>query len=184
MQLRRIRWPGLLLGISAVAAVTTVWAQSGGSYDASYTAFDSAGTNNSIGNNPPTGNGGTGGTLPGGGVTVPSGSGTLDMSAIAAKVDPSVVNIDTTLAQGRAAGTGMLISSTGEILTNNHVIADATSIKVVIGGAGPSHDAKVVGYDVTEDVALLQITDKVSNLPTITFGRRAKVVFLVEGHFD
>ena len=63
--------------------------------------------------------------------------------------------------QGRAAGTGMLISSTGEILTNNHVIADATSIKVTIGGIGATHDAKVVGYDVTEDVALIQITDKV-----------------------
>jgi len=56
------------------------------------------------------------------------------MSAIAAKVDPALVNIDTTLAQGRAAGTGMLISSTGEILTNNHVIADAKTIKVVVGG--------------------------------------------------
>ena len=55
----------------------------------------------------------------------------------------------------------MLISSTGEILTNNHVIADATSIKVTIGGTGPTYDAKVVGYDVTDDVALLQITDKV-----------------------
>lgn len=43
MPLKRIRWPGLLLGASAVAAVTTVWAQSGGSYDASYTTFDSAG---------------------------------------------------------------------------------------------------------------------------------------------
>ncbi len=80
------------------------------------------------------------------------------------------MNINTTLAQGRAAGTGMLISSTGEILTNNHVIADATSIHVVIGGTGSSHVAKVVGYDVSDDIALLQITDKVSNLPTVTFG--------------
>ena len=80
--------------------------------------------------------------------------GSLDTNAIAAKVDPAIVNINTTLAQGRAAGTGMIISSTGEILTNNHVIADATSIKVTIGGTGPTYDAKVVGYDVTDDVAL------------------------------
>jgi S1-C subfamily serine protease len=69
----------------------------------------------------------------------------------------------------------MLISSTGEILTNNHVIADATSIKVVIGGKGDSHNAKVVGYDVTHDVALLQITDSVKDLPTIVFGDPSKV---------
>ena len=164
-------------GLAALAALALVLASAGvgagvaiAVHNNSNTrTFDAAG-NNSLGNNPPS-NGGLGGTLPGGGTdTVPSGSGTLDMSAIAAKVDPALVNIDTTLAQGRAAGTGMLISSTGEILTNNHVIADATSIKVVIGGTGPSHDAKVVGYDVTEDVALIQITDNVSNLPTITFG--------------
>jgi S1-C subfamily serine protease len=165
-------------GLAALAALALVFASAGvgagvaiAVHNNSNTrTFDSAGTN-SLGNNPPTGNGGTGVTLPGGGNgSVPSGGGTLDMSAIAAKVDPALVNIDTTLAQGRAAGTGMLISSTGEILTNNHVIADAKTIKVVIGGTGPSHDAKVVGYDVTEDVALLQITDNVSNLPTITFG--------------
>jgi S1-C subfamily serine protease len=104
-----------------------------------------------------------------------SGTGSIDVNAIAAKVDPAIVNINTTLANGRAAGTGMLISSTGEILTNNHVIADATSIKVVIGGQGGSHPAKVVGYDVSHDVALLQITDDVKDLPTIVFGDPSKV---------
>ena len=43
MHLKRMRWPGILLGLSAVAAVTTVWAQSGGSYDASFTTFDAGG---------------------------------------------------------------------------------------------------------------------------------------------
>ncbi|MDQ1462063.1 MAG: hypothetical protein QOI08_3547 [Actinomycetota bacterium] len=140
--------------------------------------FDSANTVPTI----PSDNGGFG--VPGtiapsfggnGGTTAPSRGGTLDMNAIAGKVDPALVNINTTLAQGRAAGTGMLISSTGEILTNNHVIADSTSIKVTVGGTGPTYTAKVVGYDVTEDVALLQITDKVSNLPTVTFGDPSKV---------
>ena len=140
--------------------------------------FDTSGDTSNNANNLPSGNSGNaGGTLPGGGTsgTSPSGSGSLDVNAIATKVDPALVNINTTLAQGRAAGSGMLISSTGEILTNNHVIADATSIKVSIGGTGPSHDAKVVGYDITEDVALLQIVDKVSNLPTVTFGEPSKV---------
>ncbi len=43
MHLKRMHWPGMLLGLSAVAAVTTVWAQSGGSYDASITTFDAGG---------------------------------------------------------------------------------------------------------------------------------------------
>ena len=43
MHLKRIRWPVLLLGISAIAAVTTVWAQTGGGYDASFTTFDAGG---------------------------------------------------------------------------------------------------------------------------------------------
>jgi S1-C subfamily serine protease len=136
--------------------------------------FDTAG-NNSI---PPSNNNGLGGNggLGNGnsGTTIPA-TGTLDVNAIASKVNSALVNINTTLAQGRAAGTGMLISSTGEILTNNHVIAEATSIKVTPGGTGPSYNAKVIGYDITEDVALLQITDRVSNLPTVTFGEPSKV---------
>ncbi len=69
----------------------------------------------------------------------------------------------------------MIITSDGEILTNNHVIADATSIKVTVGGTGSTYDAKVLGYDVTEDVALIKITDKVSNLPTVKLGDASKV---------
>lgn len=178
-------------GLAALAALALVLASAGvgagvaiAVHDhSSPRSFDSAGSN-SFGNTNPNnggfGNGGfgNGGTNNNGGTngTVPSGSGTLDMNAIAAKVDPALVDINTTLAQGRAAGTGMLISSDGEILTNNHVIADATSIKVTVdGGTGATYNAKVVGYDVTEDVALVKITDKVSNLPTVTFGDPSKV---------
>jgi S1-C subfamily serine protease len=103
-----------------------------------------------------------------------SGSGTLDASAIAAKVSPALVNINTTLSDGRAAGTGIIIGSSGEVLTNNHVIADATSIKVDIGGTGNTHDAQVVGYDVADDVALVQIQG-VSNLKTVDLGDPSKL---------
>jgi S1-C subfamily serine protease len=98
-----------------------------------------------------------------------SGSGSLNSNDIASKVTPAIVDINTTLGQtGRAAGTGMVISSDGFILTNNHVIADATSIKVTIGGTGPTYDGKVIGYDVADDVALVKIN--ASNLKTITIG--------------
>ena len=85
-------------------------------------------------------------------------------------MDPTIVDINTTLeGGGEAAGTGMVISSNGLVLTNNHVIANSTSIQVSIGGTGYEHTAKVVGYDVPDDVALVQIQG-VSGLKTISIG--------------
>jgi S1-C subfamily serine protease len=98
----------------------------------------------------------------------------LDPTAIAAKVDPGVVDVTTTLANGSAAGTGMVLTSSGLILTNNHVIADATDIRVQIDGSGPTYPAKVVGYDVTDDVALVQVQN-LSGLKTVTVGDSSKV---------
>jgi S1-C subfamily serine protease len=93
---------------------------------------------------------------------------TLTLAQIEAAVDPVLVDVTSTLgSSGTAEGTGMVISSTGEILTNNHVIAGATSITVQIGGTGTSYKATVVGYDVSDDVAVLQIPN-VSGLATIT----------------
>ena len=88
-----------------------------------------------------------------------------------AQVGTGIVVIDTNLAyQGaQAAGTGMVLTSSGEILTNNHVIRGATTIKVVIPGTGRSYSAKVVGYDVTDDVAVLQATGA-AHLRTVTRG--------------
>jgi S1-C subfamily serine protease len=60
------------------------------------------------------------------------------------------------------------------MLTNNHVIADATSITVDIGGTGDTHSAKVVGYDVADDVALVQI-DGVKNLTVAELGDPSSV---------
>jgi S1-C subfamily serine protease len=81
-----------------------------------------------------------------------------------------VVLIETNLGyQGaQAAGTGMVLSSSGEILTNNHVIRGATDIRVVVPG-GRSYRADVVGYDVPDDVAVLQAR-AASNLRTLSVG--------------
>ena len=88
---------------------------------------------------------------------------------IAAPVGSGVVVIDTNLAfQGAAAaGTGMVLTSSGEVLTNNHVISGATTIKVVIPKTGHSYKARVVGYDRTADVALLQLQGA-SKLKTVS----------------
>jgi S1-C subfamily serine protease len=120
---------------------------------------------------PSTGNGtGSGGTGSGGTNSRVS----CDADQVARGVIPAIVNINTTTSRGRAAGTGMVITANGEVLTNNHVIADSTSITVDIGGTGNLHSARVVGYNVTDDVALLQI-DGVSNAKTVTLGNPATV---------
>ena len=102
--------------------------------------------------------------------------GTADASAIAAKVDPAIVDITTVLANGggTAAGTGIVITPSGEVLTNEHVIAGATSIKVQVSGAGPRYTATVVGADSTNDVALLQVHG-VSGLTPVSIGDSSKL---------
>jgi S1-C subfamily serine protease len=104
---------------------------------------------------------------------VPNG---LDASAIASRVDPGIVDITSNLAGrgGGAAGTGMVLTSSGEVLTNNHVIEDSSSVTVKIDGRGRSYTAKVLGTDATDDVALLQVQG-VSGLATVTPGDSSKV---------
>lgn len=103
-------------------------------------------------------------------------SGALNASSIAAQVDPGIVDVTSTLGgQGAiAAGTGMVITSSGEVLTNNHVIQGATSIDVLIAGTGPSYTAHVVGADAAHDVALLQI-DGAAGLKTVQLGDSSTV---------
>jgi len=91
-------------------------------------------------------------------------------------VGSGVVVIETNLAYqgGQAAGTGMVLTSSGEILTNNHVIRGATDIKVVVPKTGQSYTAEVVGYDVRHDVAVLRASGA-SNLRTISRGDSGSV---------
>ncbi len=88
-----------------------------------------------------------------------------------AAVGSGIVVIDTKLGieGAEAAGTGMVLTSSGEVLTNNHVIKGATTIKIVVPGRGHSYKAKVVGYDVSADVAVLKAVGA-SNLRTVSVG--------------
>jgi len=101
----------------------------------------------------------------------------LTAAAIAALVDPSVVDVNSILGfqGGTAAGTGMVLTSTGAILTNNHVIDGATRISVQIAGAGRSYAATVVGTDVAEDVAVIQLQGA-AGLKVAPFGDSGKVL--------
>jgi S1-C subfamily serine protease len=100
----------------------------------------------------------------------------IDAAAIAKGVNPSVVDINTALGfqQASAAGTGMILTDDGEILTNNHVVDGATSITVTAVTTGRRYDAKVVGTDATNDVAVLRL-EGASGLTPITVGRSGRV---------
>jgi S1-C subfamily serine protease len=101
-----------------------------------------------------------------------NGSGSSDNgSANASALDVGVVDIDTQLGfgEGRAAGTGMVISKDGEVLTNAHVISGATTIKATVVTTGKVYTAKVLGSDTTRDIALLKLQDA-SNLATVNLG--------------
>jgi S1-C subfamily serine protease len=94
----------------------------------------------------------------------------------ATPIGTGVVVIETNLAYqgGQAAGTGMVLTSSGEILTNNHVIRGATDIKVHVPSTGRSYAAEVVGYDFTDDVAVLQASGA-ADLKTASLGSSSSV---------
>jgi S1-C subfamily serine protease len=105
------------------------------------------------------------------------GSGTSSSEqAILNKVQPGLVVIDTTLQYNsqQAAGTGMVINADGLVLTNNHVIEGSTSIRATDVGNGKTYTAKVLGYDVTGDIAVLQLQNA-SGLRTVPRGDSATV---------
>ena len=85
-----------------------------------------------------------------------------------------VIQTDLGYQDSAAAGTGIVLTSKGEILTNNHVIHGATTIKVVVPGTGRSYTANVVGYDVAHDIAVLQ-AEGASGLKTATIGGSVNV---------
>jgi S1-C subfamily serine protease len=110
-----------------------------------------------------------------GGDGTPATADPADTSGVAAKVTPGIVNINITLSGGGgAAGTGMIITSTGEVLTNNHVIDGETSISVELPSTGRTYSAHVVGYDLTDDVALVQI-DGGGTFHTVSIGDSSTV---------
>jgi S1-C subfamily serine protease len=92
-------------------------------------------------------------------------------SSAATAAKPGVVDVETTLGLqgGAAAGTGIVLTASGEVLTNNHVIQGATTVKVVLPGTKTSWKARVVGYSVSADVAVLRLTGA-SGLKTVRVG--------------
>ena len=116
--------------------------------------------------------------------TITSSNGTANIQSILAKVEPAIVDISTSGVTSNgffggtsaftAAGTGMIMTSDGKVLTNAHVVANATQIHVTLLNQNKSYTATVIGSDPAHDVAVLQIQGA-SNLPTVTFGKSSAV---------
>jgi S1-C subfamily serine protease len=84
----------------------------------------------------------------------------LSQEAISARINPSVVDVTATLTYDdeTASGTGFVVDTkTGFILTNNHVIRDATEVSVTVPSTGQSYPVQIVGADVSADIAVLEI---------------------------
>ena len=126
------------------------------------------------------GSGGPAVSLPGSGA-VPAPAVTAPPLArgeqdIVTKVKPGLVIINTALQYNSeaAAGTGMVINADGLVLTNNHVIDGSTQITATVVSTGKTYPARVVGYDRTGDVALIQLQNA-SGLTTVPIGNSSSV---------
>jgi S1-C subfamily serine protease len=95
---------------------------------------------------------------------------------LVSRVDRQLVDIDTELYgdEGRAAGTGMVLTPKGLVLTNNHVVQGSVEIEATDIGNGETYAARVVGYDEHRDLAVLQLQDA-SGLSTVDLGNSAPV---------
>ena len=105
--------------------------------------------------------------------TVIQGSATApDWTAVAKAVSPSVVSIDVTTQQGSGAGSGVILDDSGHVLTNNHVVGDATgtgAINVTLAD-GRTYGATIVGTDPSTDLAVIKLTSAPSDLTPISLG--------------
>jgi S1-C subfamily serine protease len=115
--------------------------------------------------------------LPSTAVPMPSDGGTGTSGGSLSKVEQGIVIINTALqySSERAAGTGMVINAdSGLVLTNNHVIENSTKITATVAATGQKFQAKVVGYDVTGDIALIRLQHP-SGLHQVPLGDSSKV---------
>jgi putative serine protease PepD len=103
-----------------------------------------------------------------------SNTGIADVSTIAAKVLPSVVQVNVTTNQGEAIGSGVILTADGRILTNAHVVDGAQGDVTIVLSDGTKYQASVVGADTKADIAVLQAKNA-SRLTPATLGDSGKL---------
>jgi S1-C subfamily serine protease len=106
----------------------------------------------------------------------PAAGAPANTAALAEHAQGGLVEIDVedSYQAVEGAGTGMVLTPTGEVLTNNHVIEGETSVTARDVGNGHTYQGKVLGYDRSEDVAVVQLVGA-SNLQTVVPGDSSKV---------
>jgi putative serine protease PepD len=97
-----------------------------------------------------------------------------DWEAVANAVEPSVVAVKVSSQGGSGEGSGVILDKNGQILTNNHVVAGASSVEVDLAD-GRGYDAKVVGTDPSTDLAVIKIQDPPADLKPATLGSSSAV---------
>ncbi|MPY52956.1 S1C family serine protease [Streptomyces acidicola] len=95
------------------------------------------------------------------------------VAGVAKAVSPSIVEINASSNAGESTGSGVIITTDGEIITNNHVVADASSVKVTTS-TGKSYKARVIGTDSKKDLALIKLVNA-SGLKAATLGNSGNV---------
>jgi S1-C subfamily serine protease len=106
------------------------------------------------------------GVLVGGRIGQHARSAGAPSSTAPADITAAIVNINGTVPGGRIAGTGMIISSDGTVLTNNHVVAGTSDLTAQVGAHGRVYNAIVIGVDPTQDVAVIRLQGA-SAMPTV-----------------
>ncbi|GAA4487458.1 hypothetical protein GCM10023094_45850 [Rhodococcus olei] len=96
----------------------------------------------------------------------------LDPATLTARTVPTLVTLSATAGPLTTAGTGILLSPDGLVLTNHHVIDGADDVNAVAMATGAGYDAEVLGYDRFRDVAVLKLVGA-DTLPVAQLGRSA-----------
>jgi putative serine protease PepD len=155
------------IGQTAVTALLAAVLASGGTYAATQYAGHDGSTASSSSSTTQSSSQGSSPTVIQGNASSP------DWSAVAKAVSPSVVSIDVTTPQGEAAGSGVVFDKTGHILTNNHVVGDATGgqgqITVTLSD-GRTYSATIVGTDPSTDLAVIKLASVPSDIVPISVG--------------
>jgi putative serine protease PepD len=112
------------------------------------------------------------------GTNTPRDPGADSVASIAAKVLPSVVTIKVSGKSESGTGSGVILTSTGYVLTNNHVVevaADGGSVQVIFYNSRTPYAASIVGRDPKTDLAVIRV-HATGSLPAATLGRSGSLV--------
>ncbi|GGL34076.1 trypsin-like peptidase domain-containing protein [Phycicoccus endophyticus] len=148
-----------LVGVAVLAALLS----SGGTYAATRLGDDGASTTSTASSTTQLGRGTDTAPVEQADASAP------DWAATADAVAPSVVAITATLSNGEAQGSGVIIDSSGHVVTNNHVVSGAQSLQVTLSD-GRTFSAQVKGTDSSTDLAVITIDNAPSDLTPIAMG--------------